>query len=253
MYLGDSVEDLKLNIPGFFFQTRQTQINSSNQIHAYSYSHEQWQLHEHIQTEMVALVMWTTLSASSHCLALVQGTGRCWWLMLLCTSEHGKHTVEEKLQVLNSPSATPVTCTACTGFQIFCFNSCGSKMLLFPAELVLRSSPGSRCRSASWSWDMPEDDILSQWHHHPHVQERAGGQISYTSFIVERIGLGTHPMSACWLVSCCSFSSNVWMGFQHWHTKHSGETLTSALNRGDAAPDIIFSLDVPSIRSTHWQ
>ena len=75
MYLGDSVEDLKLNIPGFLFQTRQTQINASSQTHVCSYSHEQWQLHVHTQREMVALVMWTTLSASSHCPTLVQGTG----------------------------------------------------------------------------------------------------------------------------------------------------------------------------------
>ena len=78
-------------------------------------------------------------------------SGWHWRPMLLCTPEQGKHTVEEKLQVFRSPSAMLVCCTACTGFQNVCFNSFGSRMLLmwlFPAELVLRSSPGSRRRSA---------------------------------------------------------------------------------------------------------
>lgn len=69
------MEDLKLNIPGFLFQTRQTEINASSQVHVCNYSQEQWQLHVHTQREMVALVMRTTLSASSHCPALVQSTG----------------------------------------------------------------------------------------------------------------------------------------------------------------------------------
>jgi len=75
VYSGDSFEDLKLNIPGFLFQTRQTQINASSQIHVCSYCCEQWQLHVCTQREMVALVVWMTLSAASPCPALVQGTG----------------------------------------------------------------------------------------------------------------------------------------------------------------------------------
>lgn len=33
MYLGDSAEDLKLNILGFLFQMRQTPRNPSSQVH----------------------------------------------------------------------------------------------------------------------------------------------------------------------------------------------------------------------------
>lgn len=56
MCLGDSAEDLKLNILGFLFQMRQTQTNASSQVHVCSCSCEQRVLRAHTQREVVALL-----------------------------------------------------------------------------------------------------------------------------------------------------------------------------------------------------
>lgn len=89
------------------------------------------------------------------------GPGHCscgWCLCYFAYLSRENAQVKEKLQVLTSPSAILVFCTACTGFQNVCFNGCGSRMLvtwLFPAELVLRSSPGTRHRSAQLGQPRP--------------------------------------------------------------------------------------------------
>lgn len=66
---------MKLNVPGFLFQTRQTCINASSQIHVCSYSCEQLELYVYTQRDLVALTVQTAISASSHCPALAWGTG----------------------------------------------------------------------------------------------------------------------------------------------------------------------------------
>lgn len=141
-------------------------------------------------------------------------------LVLLCIPGQGKCTGEEKLQVLRSP-AIFVFSTACTGIQNICFNGCGSRMLvtwLFPAELVLRSSPGTRCRSAQLgqprrpTTSCPNDTLIPS----PALFKVDWlGKFAVLDLQLKEQARETHPTSACWWVSSCSCGSNVWMGSQH--------------------------------------